>query len=89
MATEQIDYRPIDRQRADAMFNSMPQEAKWGEVTGALLAGGAVFIPKMSRNQLESLRTIINRRAYGRLRSRTTLVDGTEGRLLRILKRTG
>ena len=51
-----IDFKPIDRRRAEDMFAALPQEAKWAEVTGALLGGQAVFVPHMSRNQLEVLR---------------------------------
>lgn len=82
-----IDYRPIERRHADELFNSLPQEAKWAEIVGQLLSGHAVFVPGMTRNQLESVRTIVNRRAFGRLRSRTTQVDSVDGRVLRLQKK--
>lgn len=81
-----IDFKPIDKRRADDMFTSLPQEAKWSEVTGALLGGQAVFVPYMSRSQLEVLRGIVNYRAYGRLRSRTVTVDDKPGKLLRMAR---
>ena len=68
------------------MFAALPQEAKWAEVTGALLGGQAVFVPHMSRNQLEVLRGIVNYRAYGRLRSRSVVVDDVPGKLLRMAR---
>lgn len=82
----QVDFRPINRRHADELFTALPKEAKWAEVATALLMGEAVFVPYMTRNQLESLRTIVNRRGYGRLRSRDTEVDGIAGRVLRLQK---
>jgi hypothetical protein len=84
---ETVEYRPIDKRRSDEIFTALPSEAKWGEVTGALLQGHTIFIPEMNRNQLESVRTIVNRRGYGRLRSKRTKVDGVEGRVLRLQRK--
>ena len=82
-----LEYRPLDQKQADDLFSALPHEQKWAPVIGTLLGGAAVFVPNMTRNQLESLRTIINRRTYGRLRSRTTTVDEIRGRVLRVQKR--
>jgi hypothetical protein len=79
-----VPFDRLDKRTAHDLFTALPQESKWGEVTMALLAGDAVFVPSMTRNQLESVRTIVNRRAYGKLKSRTTEVDGVAGRVLRI-----
>jgi hypothetical protein len=80
-----IDFRRVEKRRSDEMFSAMPQESKWGEVVGVLLAGQPVFVPYMSRNQLETLRTIIaNRRLGLRLKSRTLTLDDQEGKLLRV-----
>lgn len=81
-----IDFRKVDRHTADEMFTAMPKESKWAEVTGTLLAGTPVFIPYMTRNQLETLRTIVGNRRMGVLRSRSTEMDGVPGRLLRIVR---
>ena len=82
-----VEFRQVDRVDADDLFVAPPKEAKWAEVTAVLLTGKAVFIPGMDRNALESLRSIVNYRRYGRLRSRNTEVDGVQGRLLRIQRR--
>lgn len=88
-AVEVVDFRPIDRKRADQLFSALPSESKWGEVFLSLSQGNAVFIPSMSRNQLEAVRTIVNRRGLGRLRSKRTTVDKVEGRILRLVKHAG
>jgi hypothetical protein len=50
-----------------------------------LLAGNAVFVPSMTRIQLESLRTVLRYRTpHVMLLSRATEVDGVHGRLLRV-----
>lgn len=82
-----LNFRPLDQRQADDLFTALPHEQKWSDVIGTLLSGAAVFVPNMTRNQLESLRTIINRRTYGRLRSRTTVVDDQSGRVLRVQQR--
>lgn len=87
--TNVVPFNHLDKRTAEELFTALPQESKWGEVTAALLAGGAVFVPSMTRNQLESVRTIVNRRAYGKLKSRQTAVDGVEGRVLRVARKTG
>ena len=84
---ETVDYRPIDKRRSDEIFTALPSEAKWGEVTGILLQGQTIFVPDMTRNQLESVRTIVNRRGYGRLRSKRAKVDGQDGRVLRLQRK--
>jgi hypothetical protein len=84
-----VGFQPLDAKRADDLFTALPNEAKWGHVTATLLAGNAVFVPHMTRNQLESLRTIVNRRSYGRLRSRITEVDDVPGRVVRVQRRAG
>lgn len=84
-----VPFDRLDKRTAHELFTALPNESKWGDVVTALLAGDAVFVPHMSRNQLESVRTIVNRRAYGKLKSRTTEVDGTGGRIMRIKRRGG
>lgn len=79
-----IDFRRVDKRQADDLFTALPKESKWAEVTATLLAGHPVFVPYMTRIQLETLRNIIGHRGYGALRSRTTEYDGVEGRVLRI-----
>lgn len=79
-----IDYRPVDQREADEMFTRLPKEQKWQEVVAQLLQGRPLFIPYMSRNQLETLRNIVNRRRLGRLRSKTQEMDGQPGRILRL-----
>ena len=81
-----IDFKPIAKRQADEMFRALPQEAKWAEVTGVLLAGQPVFVPYMTRSQLEVLRGIVNYRAYGRLRSRSVTIDDKPGKLLRMAR---
>lgn len=88
-----IDYRPIEKRKAEEMFAALPAEAKWAEVTGALLSGQSIFIPLMTRSQLEVLRNIVNYRKFGRLRSRTVVMDHdgeeVEGKLLRMVRLGG
>lgn len=81
-----IDFRRIDKRQADELFTALPKESKWAEITGVLLSGHPVFVPNMSRIQLETLRTIVAHRGYGKLSSRRTEMDGVEGRVLRILR---
>lgn len=88
-----IDFQPVEKRRAEEMFTALPKEAKWAEVTGTLLMGQPVFIPHMTRTQLEVLRNIVNYRQYGKLRSRTVTMDTddgmVEGKLLRVIKHGG
>ena len=79
-----LDYIPIDKRQSDALFIAPRKESKWGGVISTLLSGQAVFIPNMERNALESLRSIVNYRRYGVLRSRWTEHDGHQGRLIRL-----
>lgn len=88
-SVEVVDFRPIDRRRADQLFSALPSESKWGEVFATLTTGSAAFVPAMTRNQLEAVRTIVNRRGLGRLRSKTTMIEGVEGRILRLVKHGG
>ena len=84
-----VEFRQVDRLQSDEMFTAKPKERKWAEVTTALLSGQSVFVPNMERNALESLRSIINYRRFGRLRSRLTEMDGVPGRLLRLQRPGG
>jgi hypothetical protein len=84
-----VEFQPIDKRRANELFTALPKEAKWAQITGVLLSGQPVFVPHMTRNSLESLRSIINYRRYGKLRSRLTEVDGVTGRLLRVQRHGG
>lgn len=79
-----IEFRRVDKRQADELFTALPKESKWAEVTGVLLSGHPVFVPLMTRIQLETLRNIVGHRGYGTLRSRTTEMDGVEGRVLRL-----
>lgn len=84
-----VEFHPVEKRQADALFTALPKEAKWGPITGALMNGQSVFVPNMARASLEVLRSIINYRKYGRLKSRSTEVDGVAGRLLRIIRPGG
>ena len=79
-----IEFQPINRRRSEDLFNAPSKEAKWANVINTLLSGQAVFVPGMPRTALESLRSIINYRQYGSVRSRWTEVDGVEGRLIEL-----
>ena len=79
-----IDFKRVDKRQADNLFTALPKESKWAEITGTLMAGHPVFVPYMTRIQLETLRNIVGHRGYGNLRSRTTELDGVEGKVLRI-----
>ena len=84
-----VQFREIEKRQADDLFTAPPKEAKWGPITAILLQGKAVFVPGMKRVELESLRSIVNYRHYGRLRSRNTEHEGQAGRLLRIQRPGG
>jgi hypothetical protein len=84
-----VEFQPIEKRQANDLFTALPREAKWADVVGTLLSGQPVFIPGMSRNALESLRSIINYRKYGRLRSRSTEVEGVAGRILKVQRPGG
>lgn len=82
---EPVEYTPVERREAEALFTALPKEQKWAKVVGALLGGQSVFVPGMTRNQLESVRSITNHRKYGRLKSRQIEMDGVVGRLLKMV----
>lgn len=84
-----MEYTPIDKKQADTLFLAPRKESKWHGVVMTLLSGQSVFIPRMERNALESLRSIVNYRKYGVLRSRWTEMDGAEGRLIKLQRHGG
>ena len=84
-----IEFQPLPKRQADELFTALPKEAKWSEVVGTLLAGQPVFVPHMTRNQLETVRRIVNSRQYGLLRSKSTDYDGVPGKVLRMIRRGG
>jgi hypothetical protein len=70
-------------EEADEIFVSQ-RGSRWREITTVLRRGEDVFIPDMSRSDLESLRTVSRYRGYGDLRSRLTTINNRKGRLLRL-----
>lgn len=81
-----VEFRQIEKKTGDDMFSAPAQEGKWTPIINALLLGKDVFVPDMTRTQLETVRGIIRTRKYGTLRSRTTAVDDRPGKLLRIIR---
>lgn len=79
-----VPFRVIEPRRADDLYSAPRAEEKWAEVVATLLSGRTLFVENMTRNQLESLRTITRYRKYGVLHSKTTMVDGVMGKLLRM-----
>ncbi len=84
-----VDFQTIESRRAEELFTALPKEPKWAQVVNTLLLGKSIFIPGMDRNALETVRSIVNHRGYGRLRSRSTEVDGVPGKLLRLQRLGG
>lgn len=81
-----IEFTQIEKRTGDDLFSAPIGEGKWSNVVITLLSGKDVFIPGMSRSQLETLRGLIRYRKYGMLKSRSMEVDGVEGRLMRIVR---
>lgn len=84
-----VEFQTVEKRQASELFTALPKEAKWAPVVGALMNGQSVFIPHMTRPALESVRSIVNYRKYGRLKSRLTELDGVPGRLLRVVRPGG
>lgn len=81
-----VEFQQIEKRTGNEMFNAPAKEAKWSPVILTMLGGKDVFIPGMTRTQLETVRGLVKYRKYGTLRSRTTEVEGVEGKLLRIVR---
>jgi len=80
-----LNFESLTHTEAQRLF-TLPRESKrWGGVLRALISGQAVFIPHMSRGQLETLRgTVRDYQLTATLHSRTVTREGVEGRVLRL-----
>lgn len=92
MTVETPDRTPkfavLERHRADDLFAAPGATRKWSPLVAELMGGNAVFVPGMTRTELESLRTVVRYRAPAvMLLSRRTDHDGVLGRLLRITQK--
>lgn len=79
-----LEYRVIETKRGDQMYGEPPGTFRWRSIITELLTGNYLFVPGMSRLEVESLRSIIAYHKYGVLRTRATVENGEEGRLLRL-----
>lgn len=83
-----VEYAVLESHRADDLFRQPSGTAKWAALVADLLVGKSVFVPDMTRTELESLRTVLRYRAPAqRLVSRATQIEGEAGRLLRVTQK--
>ena len=81
---DKIPYSVVDEDSADEAFTEPRVSSRWSEVMRVLLNGESIFIPNMSRLDLESLRNGLRYRTNRVLKSRTTSLKGKTGKLLRL-----
>lgn len=87
MTTGPVEFEVIERKRADTLRTEKRAEQRWATVVRTLQTGEDVFVPNMTRNMLESLRTITNYRGAGVLHSASVTIDGVPGKMLRLGRR--
>jgi len=79
-----VAFVVLDETTAEEAFSEPKVGSKWATAMKALMDGEAIFIPAMSRLDLESLRNALRYRTNRVLKSRTVKHDDTPGRLLQL-----